>query len=183
MDVVRRNIQELGGDIELDSVSGKGTTITVRLPMTLSIIDGMSVRVGGEIFVLPLAGVIESIPLKANEHYQVMGKDVMCVREEMIAVIDMANSVCTQCESTPDGVMDRVAVIVEADGLKSALLVDELLGQAQYVVKSLESNFRRIVGISGATILGDGAVALIIDLGSLLKTSSTTQSSDTPHVA
>jgi two-component system, chemotaxis family, sensor kinase CheA len=168
MDVVRKNISLLGGSIELDSAAGYGTRVSVRLPLTLAIMDGMSVGVGGETYILPLGSVVESLQIESNTIQTIGGTGrVVRVREEYMPVVAMDDvfSVARQ----PGTAGREIMVVVEADGARTALLVDELLGQHQVVVKNLEANYRRVPGVSGATILGDGRVALIIDVSSLVR--------------
>jgi two-component system chemotaxis sensor kinase CheA len=173
MDVVKRNIQALGGTVEIDSASGAGTRISVRLPLTLAIMDGMSVAVGNEIYILPLASVIESLQVKEGQVQSVAGRGLVVeVRQDFLPVISLH-------EVFPTGPAkgDRasgIMVIVEAEGVKSALLVDELVGQHQVVVKSLEANYKRVSGVSGATIMGDGHVALILDVPTLVRRNRST---------
>ena len=156
MDVVRRNIQLLGGSVELASTAGKGMGVTVSVPLTLAIIEAMTVGAAGETYVLPLASVIESRSVQQDEIRGVAGQGhTLRVRDEYLPVRRLGRS-------------DGIAVIVEADGARAALLVDELIGQQQVVVKSLEANFRKVPGISGATIMGDGKVALILDLAHII---------------
>jgi two-component system chemotaxis sensor kinase CheA len=165
MDVVRKNIQSLGGEVVLDSAPGKGTKVTIKLPLTLAILDGMTVKVGEEVFVLPLGYVIESMkPLPENVR-SVSGEGrVLKVRGEYLPMVHLGQHFGMGGAERPE-----ITVIVEGDGQKLALEVDELIGQQQVVVKSLEANYRRIDGISGATILGDGRVALIIDVPGLVR--------------
>jgi two-component system chemotaxis sensor kinase CheA len=168
MDVVRRNIAALGGSVELDSAEGYGTRVSVRLPLTLAIMDGMSIGIGEEIYILPLASVIESFQVEANS-IQTIGSTgrVVKVRNDFMPVIAL-----DEMFQVPRFDYERVSeimVIVEAEGRRVAVLVDELLGQHQVVVKNLEANYRRVQGVSGATILGDGRVALIIDVGGFVK--------------
>jgi two-component system, chemotaxis family, sensor kinase CheA len=156
MDVVRRNIQVLSGNVELASTAGKGMAVTVSVPLTLAIIEAMTVGAAGETYVLPLASVIESRSVQRDEIRSVAGQGhTLRVRDEYVPVRRLGSS-------------DEIAVIVEADGARAALLVDELIGQQQVVVKSLETNFRKVPGISGATIMGDGKVALILDLAHII---------------
>jgi two-component system chemotaxis sensor kinase CheA len=156
MDVVRRNIQLLSGNVELASTAGKGMAVTVSVPLTLAIIEAMTVGAAGETYVLPLASVVESRSVQADEIRSVAGQGhTLRVRDEYVPVRRLGRS-------------DGIAVIVEADGARAALLVDELIGQQQVVVKSLEANFRKVPGISGATIMGDGKVALILDLAHII---------------
>jgi len=172
MDVVRRNIAALGGTAELDSAEGWGTRVCVRLPLTLAIMDGMSIGVGDETYILPLASVIESFQVEPGM-IQTVGSSghVVKVRDEYMPVVALADEFGVPRLGTEPGVdgAAQILVIVEADGKRMAAIVDELLGQHQVVVKNLESNYRRVRDISGATILGDGRVALIIDVSSLVK--------------
>jgi two-component system chemotaxis sensor kinase CheA len=168
MDVVRRNITALGGSAELDSAEGYGTRVSVRLPLTLAIMDGMSIGVGGETYILPLASVVESFQVEPGM-IQTIGATgrVVKVRQEYMPVVALEDVLgVPRLEDAPSS---PIMVIVEAEGRRIAALVDELLGQHQVVVKNLEANYRRVSDISGATILGDGHVALIIDVGSLVK--------------
>ncbi|TAK91766.1 MAG: chemotaxis protein CheA [Burkholderiaceae bacterium] len=168
MDVVKRNILSLGGSVEIDSSAGMGSKVTIRLPLTLAIMDGMSVALGDEVYVLPLASVIESIPLRAEQVRSISGHgNVIEVRQEYLPVLDLRTAF--QVQRKADAI--DIAVIIEAEGVKTALLVDELVGQQQVVVKNLESNYRRVPSVSGATILGDGRVALILDVNALVKRS------------
>jgi len=168
LDVVRRNISSLGGSVELDSAEGDGTRVSVRLPLTLAIMDGMSIGVGGETYILPLAAVVESFRVHPGTIQTIGGKGrVVNVREEYMPVVALDEVFAVP---RPSGARrTEIMVIVEADGARAALLVDELLGQHQVVVKNLEANYRRVPGVSGATILGDGRVALIIDVSSLVQ--------------
>ena len=167
MDVVRRNIAALGGQVDIRSAVGVGTTVSIALPLTLAILDGMSVRSGDEVYILPLNYVLESLQPRAQELSHIAGQgQVIRVRGEYLPVISLGGVFDTG-SATEDGSV--IAVIIEADGGKAALLVDELVGQQQVVVKNLEANYRRVAGISGATILGDGSVALILDVSALLR--------------
>jgi two-component system chemotaxis sensor kinase CheA len=165
MDVVRRNIQSLGGETVLESATGKGTKVTIKLPLTLAILDGMTVGVGDEVFVLPLGYVIESMK-PAGENVRTVNAEgrVLKVRGEYLPMVHLGNHFGMGGNEKPE-----ITVIVEGDGQKLALEVDALIGQQQVVVKSLETNYRRIEGISGATILGDGRVALILDVPGLVR--------------
>jgi len=168
MDVVRKNIAALGGSVELDSAEGYGTRVSVRLPLTLAIMDGMSIRVGAETYILPLASVVESFQVDSKT-IQTIGNAgrVVRVRDEYMPVVALDEVFSVPRDGASPG--SEIMVIVEAEGARTALLVDELLGQHQVVVKNLEANYRRVPGVSGATILGDGRVALIIDVSSLVK--------------
>ena len=168
MDVVKRNIGALGGAVDIRSARGFGTTISISLPLTLAILDGMSVRVGEEIYILPLGYVVESLQPDSADIKDISGQGrVIRVRGEylpLIALHDLFN-ITPQHRDPAAGIL----VILESDGRRAALFVDELVGQQQVVVKNLESNYRKVPGISGATILGDGGVSLIIDVAALLR--------------
>jgi len=166
MDVVRRNIQALGGEVQLESSAGHGTRVVIRLPLTLAILDGMAVSVGEETLILPLTYVLEALQPQAEDVRTVGGEGrVLRVRGEYLPIVAL-NQYYRYGQSEAD---DPLVVVVEADGHKLALEVDELIGQQQVVVKNIENNYRRIEGISGATILGDGRVALIVDVGGLVR--------------
>lgn len=166
MDVVRKNILALGGEVGIESRAGNGTKITVRLPLTLAILDGMLVQVGGETFVLPLGFVIEALqPETANIRTVQADSRVLKVRGDYLPLFSVARLYKIEEEAANE----PMVVVVESDGKRLALEVDALLGQQQVVVKNLEANYRRIPGISGATILGDGRVALIVDVGGLAR--------------
>jgi len=170
MDVVKRNITAMGGTVDIRSMTGVGTTISISLPLTLAILDGMSVRVGEEVYILPLGYVIESLQPVAADVKEIAGQgQVVKIREEYLPLIPLYKIFDIEPEFTDPS--QGIAVILEADGKKAALLVDALVGQQQVVVKNLESNFRKVAGISGATILGDGGVSLILDVSALLKSS------------
>ncbi len=166
MDVVRRNIQALGGEVQLESRTGAGTRVLIRLPLTLAILDGMTVSVAGETLILPLAYVLEALQPQA-EDIRTMGGEgrVLRVRGEYLPILALGQHYGYRNNSHAD----PLVVVVESDGQKIALEVDELLGQQQVVVKNIENNYRRIGGVSGATILGDGRVALIVDIGGLVR--------------
>ncbi len=166
MDVVKRNIAGMGGRVELSSVEGHGTRTTIRLPLTLAILDGMSVAVGGQTFILPLGSIIESLQITEEELKTVSGDGrLLRVRGEYLPLVALHDVLGISNAITE--AKKGIAVIVESEGIKTALLVDELLGQHQVVIKSLESNFRKVPGMSGATIMGDGKVALILDVQAL----------------
>jgi two-component system, chemotaxis family, sensor kinase CheA len=168
MDVVKKNITALGGTVEIDSAEGYGMSVKVRLPLTLAIMDGMSVAVGDECYILPLASVVESFQVQPGLIKTVGGTGrVVEVRSEFMPVIDLEEVFHVPPSATPPAT--RIMVVVEADGGQIALLVDELLGQQQVVVKNLEANYRRVPDVSGATIMGDGRVALILDVSSLVR--------------
>ncbi|MDZ7596575.1 MAG: chemotaxis protein CheA [Thiobacillus sp.] len=170
MDVVKRNITAMGGTVDIRSVPGAGTTIAISLPLTLAILDGMSVRVGEEVYILPLGYVIESLQPAAADVKDIAGQgQVVKIREEYLPLIPLYQIFAIEPNFTDP--TQGIVVILEADGKKAALLVDALVGQQQVVVKNLESNFRKVAGISGATILGDGGVSLILDVSALLRSS------------
>ncbi|MDO9048108.1 MAG: chemotaxis protein CheA [Methylobacter sp.] len=169
MDVVRRNIQSLGGNIEIISELGKGTTIAIHLPLTLAILDGQSVAVGDETYIVPLVSIIESINITERMLNKVAGKgETFRLRNEYLPVIRM-RGIFNVHSGNPTKSKEGVLVVVEGQGELCCLLVDELLGQQQVVIKSLEANYRRVEGVSGATILGDGSVALILDVPGLVR--------------
>lgn len=170
MDVVKKNIAALGGQVEIRSKKGTGTTVSIRLPLTLAILDGMTVAVGGEVFILPLNSVIESLQPAAGDIRTIAGEArVLRVREDYLPLVDLAAQYGLSGAQPGTHASNGIAVVVEADGQRLSLEVDELLGQQQVVVKNLEANYRRVQGISGATILGDGRVALIVDVGGLVQ--------------
>ena len=170
MDVVKRNITALGGTVEIESSEGFGMSVKVRLPLTLAIMDGMSVGVGGECYILPLASVVESFQVGADTIRSIGGSgQVVQVRDEYLPVVALERVFRVPRLADDDAGAQPVMVVVEADGQRAALMVDELLGQQQVVVKNLEANFRRVADVSGATIMGDGRVALILDVGSLAR--------------
>jgi len=171
MDVVKRNISALGGRIELNSVEGLGTRTTIRLPLTLAILDGLSVAVGSETYIIPLTNIIESLLIGDSDLRSVSGEGQMIhVRGEYLPLVSMRQLFNLPAAQRSEG--GSIVVIVEAENRKVALLVDELLGQHQVVIKSLESNYRKLPGISGATIMGNGKVALILDVAALSETPS-----------
>ncbi len=170
LDVVVRNITSLNGTVEIDSVEGHGMRVSVRLPLTLAIMDGMSVGVGKEVYILPLSSVVESFLVNEDAVNTVgQGSQLVKVRDEFMPVIELEK--VFDVPRTPSEKNNSIMVVVEAEGSRAALLVDELLGQQQVVVKNLESNYRRVPNVSGATILGDGKVALILDTAGLIRRS------------
>ena len=170
MDVVKRNIAALNGTVEIDSSEGFGMRVSVRLPLTLAIMDGMSVGVGDEVYILPLSSVVESFQVKSDAVSTVgQGSQLVKVRDEYMPVIELEK--VFQVPRFDFEKNSDIMVVVEADGSRVVLLVDELLGQQQVVVKNLESNYRKVPNVSGATILGDGKVALILDTGALVRRS------------
>ena len=170
MDVVKRNILAMGGAVDIRSSKGFGTTISISLPLTLAILDGMSIRIGHEIYILPLGYVVESLQPATQDVKEISGQGkVIKVRGEYLPLIPLYQ--IFNIEPTFTDPSQGLVVILESDGKKAALFVDDLIGQQQIVVKNLESNYRKVAGISGATILGDGGVALIIDVAALLRSS------------
>jgi two-component system chemotaxis sensor kinase CheA len=160
----------MGGAIDIRSGKGFGTTISISLPLTLAILDGMSIRIGEEIYILPLGYVVESLQPAAIDIKEISGQGrVIKVRGEYLPLIPLYQ--LFHIEPTYTDPAQGLVVILESDGKKAALFVDDLVGQQQIVVKNLESNYRKVSGISGATILGDGGVALIIDVAALLRSS------------
>jgi two-component system, chemotaxis family, sensor kinase CheA len=168
MDVVKKNIMSLGGTVEIDSAEGYGMSVKVRLPLTLAIMDGMSIGVGDECYILPLASVVESFQVAPGMIKTIGGSGrVVEVRDEFMPVIDLER--VFEVPRFDFEHVSNIMVVVEAEGARVALLVDELLGQQQVVVKNLEANYRKVQDVSGATIMGDGRVALILDTGSLVR--------------
>ncbi len=170
MDVVKRNIQGMGGRIEIESAYGVGTRISIRLPLTLAILDGLSVAVGDQMFIVPLTYIMESLQPVAEDIKTVSGHGrVVKVRGEYLPIIAL-HEIFNLCPNVTE-IHKGILVILETDGHKAAMFVDDLVGQHQVVIKSLESNYRRVKGVSGATIMGDGKVALILDAAMLVMSS------------
>lgn len=166
LDVVKRNVLTLGGRIEIHSVAGQGTCFKIFLPLTLAIVDGMSVSVGNEIFIIPLANIVECLQPDAANIKSLAGQDqLLWVRDQYWPIVSLSREM--EIETTIEQPTDGVIVLVESAHKHFALLVDALVGQQQVVIKSLEQHYRRVTGISGATIMGDGRVALILDIESL----------------
>lgn len=167
MDVVRRNIKDLGGTIEVTSSQGHGTTFTIRLPLTLAILEGQLVRVGQDTYIVPLVSISESLQIDPPAMHVVAGQTPLYkLREDYIPIVRLCDLFHLPHDAATS--VDSLLVVVEGDGHKLGVVVDELLGQQQVVIKSLETNFKRIEGVSGATILGDGTVALILDISGLM---------------
>jgi two-component system chemotaxis sensor kinase CheA len=166
MDVVKKSVESLGGSVAVESRAGAGSTIRIKLPLTLAVLDGLLVRVGNQTYVLPLVSIVESIRPRPEQVRDVAGRGtVIVLRKEPVPLVRLGILL-----GEPDAVLDPVqglVVIVEHECGRAALLVDELIGQQQVVIKSLETNFRRVEGVLGATILGDGRAALILDLAGL----------------
>ena len=168
MDVVKKNIESLGGSVEIASTPGTGSCFTVRLPLTLAILDGQSIAVGGEVYIVPLVAIIESIQVTPGIVNQVAGQgETFRMRGEYLPIIRLGD--VFGAETRAQRLEEGLIVVVEGDGRRVGLFVDELLGQQQVVIKSLEANYRKVDGLSGATILGDGSVALILDVPSLVR--------------
>ena len=165
MDVVWQNVHTLGGKIEIDSTPGVGTNMTIRLPLTLAILDGMSISVSGETYILPLACIAQSMQPSRSEIKSVNGREVVQVRGEYLPITSLATLFNLPAPTSTAG---GILVILDVDDMRAALRVDDLLGQQQVVLKSLEANYQKVVGVSGATILGDGRVALILDAAYLV---------------
>jgi two-component system chemotaxis sensor kinase CheA len=168
MDVVKRNISAMGGVIDIKSTQGRGTTMSISLPLTLAILDGMSVSLGSNIYVVPLNLIVETMQPHSEDVKTVTGQGLMVhVRGEYLPIISLSSLFNQETSITRP--THGVLVIIEAEGKKAAMLVDGLLGQQQVVIKSLETNFKKVSGISGATIMGDGSVALILDIPAIIK--------------
>ncbi len=171
MDVVRRNVKELGGKIEVASETGRGSRFTITLPLTLAIVDGQSVAVGTETYIVPLISIVESMQLKASQATRLSGQgEVFSFRGDYVPIIRMHE--LFGVEPRTSALHEGLVVVAEGDGRRVGLFVDDLLGQQQVVIKSLEANYGHIDGISGATILGDGSVALILDVPGLIRVAS-----------
>ena len=170
MDVVKRNMETLGGSIDIESEKGVGSTFTVRLPLTLAILDGQTISVGEEHYIIPIVSIIESIRVKPNMLNHIAGKgETFAMRNEYIPIVRLHE--VFECDARFSDITKGLLVVVESDGNKVGLFVDDLLGQQQVVIKSLEANYKKVDGISGATILGDGSVALILDIPGLYRLS------------
>ncbi len=170
MDVVKRNITALGGAIDVESRPGNGSTFTIRLPLTLAILDGQLVRVGEQTFIIPLVSIIESLQVESSRVNAIAGSaELYKLRDDYLPIIRLYDAFGLKPDSA--SLEDGLLVVVEGHGQQAGLLVDDLLAQQQVVIKSLETNFKKVGGISGATILGDGTVALIVDIGGIIELS------------
>jgi two-component system chemotaxis sensor kinase CheA len=168
MDVVRRNVADLGGSVAIRSTPGAGTTFTITLPLTLAIIDGLTAAVGEEIYIVPLVSIVESVQLGADAIRSVAGGgELFRFRDAYLPVVRLHD--VFGCEGSRAKIEEGIVIVVEGEGTRIGLFVDALIGQQQAVVKSLETNYRRVAGISGATILADGSVALIADVTGLVR--------------
>lgn len=168
MDVVRRNIQDLGGVVQIASNEGRGSTIRIRLPLTLAILDGQLVRVGSDTYVISLVAIVETIQAQKDRLNAVPGSaELFRLRDEYIPVVRLYEMFGVEPDSR--AIEDGLLVVVEAEGRRYGVLVDDLLAQQQVVIKTLETNYRQVAGVAGATILGDGTVALIVDVPGLVQ--------------
>lgn len=170
MDVVKRNIKDLGGVVEVTSSEGHGSKFTIRLPLTLAILDGQLVSVGEQVYIIPLISIVESLQIQPSQFNSIPGKgELYRLRDDYIPIVrlyDTFNVVPNSME------LDHgLLVVVEAEGQKAGLFIDDLLAQQQVVIKSLETNYQKVEGVSGATILGDGTVAMILDISGLINLS------------
>ena len=168
MDVVRRNVRDLGGTVSVRSISGKGSTFTIALPLTLAIIDGLATAIGSERYIVPLISIVESLRLRPETVRKIAGGgEVFHFRDEYVPIMRLHRAFA--CADAVTDIEQGIVVVVEDDGRRVGLLVDDLLGQQQAVVKSLEAHYQRVQGISGATILSDGSVALIVDVSGVVR--------------
>jgi two-component system chemotaxis sensor kinase CheA len=168
MDVVRRNVRDLGGNVSIASNTGAGSTVTIRLPLTLAILDGQLARLGEETYIVPLVSIVESLQMQGEHISSITGEsELYRLRDEYIPIIRLND--LFGMKSGTRSLEDGLLMVVESEGQRVGLFVDELMGQQQVVIKSLETNFMHIQGISGATILGDGTVALIMDIPGLIQ--------------
>ena len=165
MDVVRRNIQQLGGRVSIASRALRGSTITITLPLTLAIVDGMGVMVGDQTFIIPLVSIIESMRPYPENIEQLAGSALLHVRDQFWPVLPLYQVMDAEPRHTSPA--EGIVVLIETSKRRYGLLVDELVGQQQVVIKSLEQHYKRVPGAAGATIMGDGSVALILDVESL----------------
>ena len=181
MDVVKRNIKDLGGVVEVRSREGEGSTFTIRLPLTLAILDGQLVRVGQQIYIIPLISIVESLQVQPAQFNSIAGKgELYRLRDDYIPIIRLYETFDIEPDSTE--LSHGLLVVVEAEGQKAGLFVDDLLAQQQVVIKSLETNYQKVEGVSGATILGDGTVAMIMDISGLISLSHSSRGRNKLHL-
>ena len=153
--------------VEVKSRQGQGSTFTIRLPLTLAILDGQLIRIGSNIYIIPLISIVESLQIQRNNYNSIAGKmELYHLRDDYIPVVRLHNVFNITADNTE--LVNGLLVVVEAQGQKAGIFVDDLLGQQQVVIKSLETNYQKVQGVSGATILGDGTVALIMDVSGLI---------------
>jgi two-component system, chemotaxis family, sensor kinase CheA len=163
MDVVKRNINELGGHVQIHSTPGKGSMVRIRLPLTLAILDGQLARVGSEVYVVPIVSIVETIQVRQELVSSIAARaQLFRLRDDYLPIVRLYELFGVEPQHTD--LLDGLLMIVEADGKRVGLFVDELMSQQQVVIKSLETNFRPVLGLAGATMLGDGRVALILDI-------------------
>nr|WP_136250893.1 chemotaxis protein CheA [Ningiella ruwaisensis] len=181
MDVVRRNIESIGGSVEIESHQGVGSVFRIRLPLTLAIVDGMCVSVGGQTYVIPLTNIIESMQ-PAKEQIKTLAKDkVLWVRGEYWPLVQMHKLM--NIDNAKTNITDAIVVLVETSRKRFGILVDTLEGQQQVVIKSLEQHYKRVPGVAGATIMGDGSVAMILDIESIAAEVKTPSHQEVPIVS
>jgi two-component system chemotaxis sensor kinase CheA len=167
MDVVKRNILELGGHVQIHSTGGKGSMVRIRLPLTLAILDGQLARVGSEVYVVPIVSIVETIQVRQEQVSSIAARaEVFRLRDDYLPIVRLYDLFGVEPEYKE--LLDGLLMIVEADGKRIGLFVDELMSQQQVVIKSLETNFRPVMGLAGATMLGDGRVALILDIPGII---------------
>jgi two-component system chemotaxis sensor kinase CheA len=182
MDVVRRNLEALGGSITIRSEVGRGTRFRIKLPLTVAILDGQMVRVADQVYVLPMTALLESVrPASRSLHTIAEGGEVVMVRGQALPLLRLHQLFGVETLVTDP--TRGLVMIVEYEDRKAAVLVDEVLGQQQVVIKSLETNFKKVEGVSGATILGDGRVALLLDVAELMDMWRTVQGRPISQVA
>ncbi len=168
MDVVRRNIADLGGHVSVVSEPGVGSRFTIQLPLTLAILDGQQIRVGEDAYIIPLISIVETIQTSSDQVNRIAGKaELFKLRGEHLPVLRLYELFNVHADS--NNINDGLLVVAESGGQRVGIFVDELLNQQQVVIKSIEANYRQMAGISGATILGDGKVALILDVPGLIR--------------
>ena len=165
MDVVKRNIESMGGKIEISSVAGAGSTLQIRLPLTLAILDGMSVAVGDQLYIIPLVNIIESMQPVPEQLKLIANQQMLELRNTYWPILRLHELMGVEPNQLSP--THAILVLIETSKNRFALMVDDLVGQQQVVIKSLEQHYRRVPGVAGATIMGDGSVALILDAESL----------------